>query len=103
MSKIPVGVLGATGTVGSVSCNCWPSTLVRSGGGHRLRPHDRPPLWRRVNWMMPGDVPQRTAELIVQPTSLELDLPGDPPVVSRLCPRPRPKSGNRASPLRAMP
>ena len=82
MSKIPVGVLGATGTVGQrfvqlLAEHPWFEVAAVTGSDRTIgRPYGE-----GVNWMMPGDVPQRTAELIVQPTSLELDLPGDPPVV----------------------
>jgi aspartate-semialdehyde dehydrogenase len=82
MSKIPVGVLGATGTVGQrfvqlLADHPWFEVAAVTGSDRTVgRPYGE-----GVNWMMPGDVPRRTAELIVQPTGLDLGLPGDLPVV----------------------
>ncbi len=82
MNKIPVGVLGATGTVGQrfvqlLADHPWFEVTVVTGSDRTVgRPYGE-----GVNWLMPGNVPPRTAELIVQPTGLELGLPGDPPVV----------------------
>jgi aspartate-semialdehyde dehydrogenase len=39
------------------------------------------PYGEGVNWLMPGHVPARAAELIVRPTTPDLGLPGHPPVV----------------------
>ncbi len=82
MNKIPVGVLGATGTVGQrfvqlLADHPWFEVTVVTGSDRTVgRPYGE-----GVNWLMPGNVPPRTAELSVQPTGLELGLPGDPPVV----------------------
>jgi len=82
MDKIPVGVLGATGTVGQrfvqlLADHPWFEVAAVTGSERTAgRPYGE-----GVNWLMPGDVPARTAELIVQPTQLELGLPGDLPVV----------------------
>ncbi|MBP6016932.1 MAG: aspartate-semialdehyde dehydrogenase [Candidatus Promineofilum sp.] len=82
MNKIPVGVLGATGTVGQrfvqlLADHPWFEVAAVTGSDRTVgRPYGE-----GVSWMMPGDVPQQTAGLIVQPTRLELGIPGDPPVV----------------------
>ena len=82
MERIPVGVLGATGTVGQrfvqlLAEHPWFEVAVVTGSDRTVgRPYGE-----GVNWLMPGRVPARTAELIVQPTDTDLDLPGNPPVV----------------------
>jgi aspartate-semialdehyde dehydrogenase len=82
MNKIPVGVLGATGTVGQrfvqlLAGHPWFEVVAVTGSERTVgRPYGD-----AVNWMMPGEVPTRTAELTVQPTSPDLNVPGDPPVV----------------------
>jgi aspartate-semialdehyde dehydrogenase len=82
MNKIPVGVLGATGTVGQrfvqlLNGHPWFEVVAVTGSDRTVgRPYGE-----GVNWLMPSDAPARTAELIVQPTDLELNIPGDPPVV----------------------
>ena len=82
MNRIPVGVLGATGTVGQrfvqlLAEHPWFEVAVVTGSDRTVgRPYGE-----GVNWLMPGRVPARTAELIVQPTDTDLDLPGNPPVV----------------------
>lgn len=82
MGKIPVGVLGATGTVGQrfvqlLADHPWFEVAAVTGSDRTAgRPYGE-----GVNWQMPGSVPARAAELIVQPTQLQLGLPGDPPVV----------------------
>ena len=82
MSKIPVGVLGATGTVGQrfvqlLADHPWFEVVAVTGSDRTVgRPYGE-----GVNWLMPGRVPARAAELIVQPTTPNLDIPGRPPVV----------------------
>jgi aspartate-semialdehyde dehydrogenase len=82
MNKIPVGVLGATGTVGQrfvqlLDGHPWFEVVAVTGSDRTVG--------RRygdgVNWLMAGHAPARAADLIVQPTGLGLDIPGDPPVV----------------------
>jgi aspartate-semialdehyde dehydrogenase len=75
-------VLGATGTVGQrfvqlLADHPWFEVVAVTGSDRTVgRPYGE-----GVNWLMPGDAPERTADLIVQPTGLELNIPGDPPVV----------------------
>src|SRR5690606_31723846 len=82
MNKIPVGVLGATGTVGQrfvqlLADHAWLEVVAVTGSDRTVgRPYGE-----GVNWLMPGAVPTRTADLVVQPTRLELGIPGNPPVV----------------------
>ena len=82
MNKIPVGVLGATGTVGQrfvqlLADHPWFEVVAVTGSDRTVgRPYGE-----GVNWLMPGRVPARAAELIVQPTTPNLDIPGRPPVV----------------------
>ena len=82
MNKIPVGVLGATGTVGQrfvqlLADHPWFEVVAVTGSDRTVgRPYGE-----GVNWLMPGRVPSRAAELIVRPTTPDLDIPGDPPVV----------------------
>lgn len=82
MNKIPVGVLGATGTVGQrfvqlLANHPW-FEVVAVTGSERTAGR---PYGEGVHWMMPGEVPPATADLTVQQTGLELDIAGDPPVV----------------------
>ncbi len=82
MNKIPVGVLGATGTVGQrfvqlLAEHPWFEVVAVTGSDRTVgRPYGE-----GVNWLMPGNVPARTADLVVQPTNLELGIPGEPPVL----------------------
>jgi aspartate-semialdehyde dehydrogenase len=82
MEKIPVGVLGATGTVGQrfvqlLANHPWFEVIAVTGSERTAgRPYGE-----GVNWMMPGDTPPATAGLTVRPTGLDLAIPGDPPVV----------------------
>ena len=82
MAKIPVGVLGATGTVGQRFVQLlvehpWFEVVAVTGSARTVA---RPYL-EGVNWVIGGEIPQRVGRLIVQPTTPELDLPGDPPIV----------------------
>jgi aspartate-semialdehyde dehydrogenase len=82
MAKIPVGVLGATGTVGQrfvqlLEDHPWFEVVAVTGS-------DRTAGQRygdAVTWRMGGDVPARAAALTVQPTTTELGIAGTPPVV----------------------
>jgi len=82
MNKIPVGVLGATGTVGQrfvqlLADHPWFEVVALTGSDRTVgRPYGE-----GVNWLMPGRVPARAAALTVQPTAPNLDIPGNPPVV----------------------
>ena len=82
MNKIPVGVLGATGTVGQrfiqlLANHPWFEVVAVTGSDRTVgRAYGE-----GVNWLMPGTVPSRTAELTVQPTGLDLAIPGQPSVV----------------------
>lgn len=82
MNKIPVGVLGATGTVGQrfvqlLAEHPWFEVVALTGSERTVgRVYGE-----GVNWMMPGEIPARAADLIVQPTTPELHVPGNPPVV----------------------
>ncbi|MCL4804254.1 MAG: aspartate-semialdehyde dehydrogenase [Anaerolineae bacterium] len=82
MSKIPVGVLGATGTVGQrfvqlLANHPWFEVVAVTGSDRTVgRPYGE-----GVNWLMSGEVPSQTAALVVQPTGLDLGIPGNPPVV----------------------
>ena len=82
MDKIPVGILGATGTVGQrfvqlLAEHPWFEVVAVTGSERTVGK----PYGQGVNWLMPGNIPGRTAELTVQPTRPELPVPGDPPVV----------------------
>ena len=82
MNKIPVGVLGATGTVGQrfvqlLADHPWFEVVAVTGSDRTVGRL----YGEGVNWLMPGRVPARAAELIVQPTTPNLDIPGRPPVV----------------------
>ncbi len=82
MNKIPVGVLGATGTVGQrfvqlLADHPWFEVVALTGSDRTVgRPYGE-----GVNWLMPGRVPAQAAALTVQPTAPNLDIPGNPPVV----------------------
>jgi aspartate-semialdehyde dehydrogenase len=82
MEKIPVGILGATGTVGQrfvqlLADHPWFEVVAVTGSDRTVGRS----YGEGVNWMMPGDVPATTAGLTVQPTDLDLSIPGEPPVV----------------------
>jgi aspartate-semialdehyde dehydrogenase len=80
--KIPVGVLGATGTVGQrfvqlLAGHPWFEVVAVTGSERTVgRPYGE-----AVNWMMPGPLPEKTAALTVQPTSPELEVGSRLPVV----------------------
>lgn len=82
MAKLPVGVLGATGTVGQrfvqlLANHPWFEVTAVTGSERTIgRPYGE-----AVAWKMGGEPPARTAALVVQPTTPDLDIPGDPPVV----------------------
>lgn len=82
MSKIPVGVLGATGTVGQrfvqlLATHPWFKVVAVTGSDRTIgRPYGE-----GVNWVIPGEPPAEAAKLIVQPTTPDLALEGNPPVV----------------------
>ena len=82
MKKIPVGVLGATGTVGQrfvqlLDTHPWFEVVAVTGSDRTVgRPYGE-----GVNWKLAGAPPASVANLIVQPTSPEIDVPGKPPVV----------------------
>lgn len=82
MAKIPVGVLGATGTVGQrfvqlLADHPW-FEVVAVTGSERTATR---PYREGVNWVIGGSVPHAVADLIVQPTAPNLDIDGTPPVV----------------------
>ena len=66
MSKIPVGVLGATGTVGQrfvqlLADHPWFEVVAVTGSDRTVgRPYGE-----GVNWMMPGDVPFTVVNQVV--------------------------------------
>ncbi len=80
--KIPVGVLGATGTVGQrfvqlLADHPWFEVVAVTGSARTAgRPYRE-----GVNWKLNGDVPTSVANLIVQPTEPNLTIEGQPPVV----------------------
>lgn len=80
--KIPVGVLGATGTVGQrfvqlLDGHPWFEVVAVTGSERTAgRLYGE---W--VNWMMPTPMPQRVAAMKVQPTSPQLEVGGRIPVV----------------------
>lgn len=82
MSKIPVGVLGATGTVGQrfvqlLAGHPWFEVVALTGSERTIgRPYGE-----AVDWRMGGNIPAGAAELTVQPTDVDLGVEGDPPVV----------------------
>lgn len=80
--KIPVGVLGATGTVGQrfvqlLAGHPWFEVVAVTGSERTVGRH----YGEAVNWMMPTPLPEKVAALTVQPTSLALKLGGRLPVV----------------------
>lgn len=82
MNKIPVGVLGATGTVGQrfvqlLENHPWFEVVVVTGSERTAGQ----PYGEAVSWRMGGDVPATAAKLVVRPTATDLDIPGTPPVV----------------------
>jgi aspartate-semialdehyde dehydrogenase len=79
MQKIPVGILAATGAVGqrfvqSLLNHPWFEITAVTGSPRTVgRPYGE-----GVNWLLEGDVPEKIARLIVQPTdpsALTLDIP----------------------------
>lgn len=80
--KIPVGVLGATGTVGQrfvqlLADHPWFEVVVVTGSDRTVGR----PFREGVNWKINGDVPDSIGDLIVQPTEPNLAIDGSPPVV----------------------
>jgi aspartate-semialdehyde dehydrogenase len=82
MKRIPVGVLGATGTVGQrfvqlLDSHPWFEVVAVTGSDRTVgRPYGE-----GVNWKLAGAPPASVADLVVQPTSIDLNIPGKPPVV----------------------
>lgn len=82
MPKIPVGVLGATGTVGQrflqlLANHPWFEVVAVTGSDRTVgRPYRA-----GVNWVIGGDIPHTVADLIVQPTAPNLPIDGNPPLV----------------------
>ena len=80
--RIPVGVLGATGTVGQrfvqlLTNHPWFEVVVVTGSARTAgRPYQA-----GVNWKLNGDIPAGVANLIVQSTGLGLDVGGSPPIL----------------------
>lgn len=80
--KIPVGVLGATGTVGQrfvqlLEGHPWFEVVAVTGSARTAgRPYGE-----GVNWVIPGEPPASVAGLIVQPTEPTLAIGGERPVV----------------------
>lgn len=76
MKKIPVGILAATGAVGQrfvqllVNHPWFEITAVTGSPRTAGRPYGE-----GVNWLLKGDVPAGVANLIVQPTEPNLDVP----------------------------
>ncbi len=75
MKKIPVGILGATGTVGQrfiqlLADHPWFEITALTGSSRTAggRYSDG------VNWKLHGDVPDQFADMIVQPTEPNLDV-----------------------------
>ena len=83
MSKrIPVGVLGATGTVGQrfvqlLADHSWFEVVAVTGSARTVGR----PFGEGVNWKLNGNPPEAIAQLIVQPTEPNLDITGEPPLV----------------------
>jgi aspartate-semialdehyde dehydrogenase len=80
--RIPVAVLGATGTVGQrfvqlLDGHPWFEVAAVTGSARTVGQ----PYGQGVNWVIPGDPPEPVAELIVQPTAPELAIDGQPPIV----------------------
>lgn len=76
MQKIPVGILAATGAVGQRFVSLlvehpWFEITAVTGSPRTVgRPYGE-----GVNWLLDGDVPAKIAQLIVQPTEPNLDVP----------------------------
>lgn len=74
--KIPVGILAATGAVGQrfvqhlVDHPWFEITAVTGSERTAGRPYGE-----GVNWLLPGDPPEKIANMIVQPTEPNLDAP----------------------------
>lgn len=87
--KIPVGVLGATGTVGQrfvqlLDGHPWFKVVVVTGSDRTAgRPYGE-----GVNWVIQGEPPPSVAALTVQPTEPNLEIGGDLPVVFSALPTP---------------
>ena len=80
--KIPVGILGATGTVGQrfvqlLADHPWFVITAVTGSERTVGQ----PYGDGVLWKIEGEPPAAVADLIVQPTTPELDVAGDPAVV----------------------
>lgn len=81
-NRIPVGVLGATGTVGQrfvqlLADHPWFEVVVVTGSDRTVGR----PFREGVNWKINGDVPDGIGDLVVQPTEPNLAIDGSPPVV----------------------
>lgn len=75
MDKIPVGILGATGTVGQrfiqlLVDHPWFEIAAVTGSSRTAGK----PYGDGVNWKLEGDPPANIAEMIVQPTEPNLDV-----------------------------
>jgi aspartate-semialdehyde dehydrogenase len=81
-NKIPVGILGATGTVGQrfvqlLADHPWFEIVAVTGSSRTVgRPYGEGVLWK-----VAGEPPAHVAGLIVQATEPNLDIPGNPPIV----------------------
>ncbi len=80
--KIPVGVLGATGTVGQrfvqlLADHPWFEVVAVTGSDRTIGMT----YGEGVNWVIPGELPTAVAGLIVQPTLPDLEIGGENPVV----------------------
>ena len=80
--KIPVGVLGATGTVGQrfvqlLANHPWFEVVAVTGSARTMGR----PFGEGVNWKLNGNPPEAIANLVVQPTEPNLDIAGEPPLV----------------------
>jgi aspartate-semialdehyde dehydrogenase len=76
MNRIPVAVLAATGTVGQrfvqlLAGHPWFEVKAVTGSDRTIGQR----YGDSVNWMMPGPIPPAAADLIVQPTQPNLDVP----------------------------
>jgi aspartate-semialdehyde dehydrogenase len=76
MSKIPVAVLGATGTVGQrfvqlLENHPWFEVTAVTGSERTIGQ----PYGEGVNWLLSGSIPASVARLEVQPTLPNLDVP----------------------------
>ncbi len=80
--RIPVGVLGATGTVGQrfvqlLANHPWFEVVAVTGSARTAgRPYSA-----GVNWKLNGDIPAGVANLIVRPTEPNLAIAGKPPIL----------------------